>query len=350
MPLGLRPDFAFTPQPGLAPLQNSNPGSPLVGGANVPGGTPPWGGSPLPIPSQPPPMPSAPPVPAAQSAGNLGPLELLVGRWTGKGLNIIWRPSNQPGADHFLELNVTGEQLEFDPIPGDIPNRGLRQSDISMRGLRYLQQIQDANTGGGLHIEPGVWAFVPGTSNPLEPETVVRMASIPHGTTVLAQGTFGALSGPPTIPPASITPMMQALPNMTMTFAESNLAQPSGSRSPPLQISGITQPMLDDPNSLLRADLLGKSVRQTTFLMVSSAATPVIGGGTANTAFLIGGSDGPNAQASLVTATFWIEELEVLPGMPPAVQLQYSQTVMLDFNGVRWPHVSVATLQKVATV
>jgi hypothetical protein len=28
------------------------------------------------------------------------------------------------------------------------------------------------------------------------------------------------------------------------------------------------------------------------------------------------------------------------------MQLQYVQTVLLDFNGLNWPHVSVATLVK----
>ena len=28
------------------------------------------------------------------------------------------------------------------------------------------------------------------------------------------------------------------------------------------------------------------------------------------------------------------------------LQLQYTQRVMLDFNGIHWPHVTVATLRK----
>jgi hypothetical protein len=33
-------------------------------------------------------------------------------------------------------------------------------------------------------------------------------------------------------------------------------------------------------------------------------------------------------------------------GQPDTFQLQYSQLVQLDFNGLRWPHVTVATLIK----
>jgi hypothetical protein len=117
---------------------------------------------------------------------------------------------------------------------------------------------------------------------------------------------------------------------------------------------------------------------------------PLFGGGTDNIAFLLGDNhaplpDNPNAQALQMTATFWIETVQVtifvpifkpgqpaltiqgepkVPGQPvptflvePAVeipvprpitvtftQIQYSQVVFLNFRGLIWPHVSVATL------
>ena len=76
---------------------------------------------------------------------------------------------------------MTREQLDFSAISGPIPNRGLLQPDIDMFGLTYLQQISDANLNAGLHIEPGVWAAVPATSDPKETPTVARLASIRHG-------------------------------------------------------------------------------------------------------------------------------------------------------------------------
>ncbi len=92
------------------------------------------------------------------------------------------------------------------------------------------------------------------------------------------------------------------------------------------------------------AGLAGKwSGRGTTTLHVSTTDSPVPGGGTANTAFLKGGAAGPNAVAATVTATFWLETLQ---GQPAATQLQYSQTVLLNFNGLSWPHVTVGTLHK----
>jgi hypothetical protein len=47
-----------------------------------------------------------------------------------------------------------------------------------------------------------------------------------------------------------------------------------------------------------------------------------------------------------MTATFWISDFVDEKGHP-GLQLQYSQRVLLNFNGLSWPHVSVATLLKV---
>lgn len=341
--MDLNNDFKFVPQPPLSPLTR------LPGQAAAPSAGP-W--SPPPGPSQPPSHPQGPvppePSPASppQQATDLGPLKDLPGRWEGTGFNVIWRPNNTGGSDHFLELNLTNEVLEFVEIPGDIPNRGLLQGDISMRGLRYLQQIQDRNTGSGLHVEPGIWASVPVTTNPAEPPTVVRMASIPHGTSILAQGFAVISQGGPSIQQVSIEPFVIALPNQKISFQETNLATASPFRSPDAQIAGITPQMLADPNSFLAA-APGQVFKTTTQLNVSSGPTPVIGGGIANTAFLVGGSAGPNAQAAIVSATFWIELVAGSNGAPDFLQLQYSQTVMLNFAGLSWPHVSVGTLRKV---
>jgi hypothetical protein len=285
----------------------------------------------------------------ALPANPLGPLQQLPGTWVGKGLNLIWRPNSAAGQDHFLELNVTEEVLEFAEIPGPIPNRGLLQPDIDMRGVRYLQQIKDANNGAGLHVEPGIWASVPQTENPAEVPTVVRMASIPHGTTILAQGISAQVFGPPVVVNNNITPFEIGAPNRKIQFREANLGIPSSFRSPAADIVGITQDMVDNPNSVLLSGLSGKTVESTVVLEVSSAPTaPVLGGGIANTAFLQGSpAAGPNAQAALITATFWIESLKVDPGRPAEYQVQYTQTVLLNFNGLSWPHVSVATLRKV---
>jgi len=55
---------------------------------------------------------------------------------------------------------------------------------------------------------------------------------------------------------------------------------------------------------------------------------------------------GGNARATHVEATFWIETIAGTGGHPDKHQLQYTQLVMLDFNGIHWPHVTVGTLVK----
>lgn len=289
-----------------------------------------------------------PPFTNFPGGGNLGPLAGLLGKWKGTGLNVIWRPDRvpgQPSQDRFLMLSLTDDQLEFDEIPGAIPNRGLLQPDIDMFGVRYLQSISNLVTGDGLHIEPGIWAAVPATSNPPEPHTVVRMASIPHGTTVLAQGVATLDSAAPPIPDINIKPFPIGSPGKPIDFPEETLANATVFRSPANEIVGITQAMVDNPNSILTAAIAGQRITNLVTLLVSSdSAAPVLGGGTANTAFLQGApSAGPNAQAALVTATFWIETVK---GNPDFLQLQYTQTVLLNFNGLSWPHITVATLHK----
>jgi hypothetical protein len=99
------------------------------------------------------------------------------------------------------------------------PARGQQRDAADLAelfGLTYLQQISDANLKAGLHIEPGLWAAVPKTSNPSVPSTVVRLASIPHGTTVLLQGTASTAATGPSIPDIGIKPFTINQPNRTV--------------------------------------------------------------------------------------------------------------------------------------
>ena len=280
---------------------------------------------------------------------HLGPLAGLAGKWSGRGFNVIWRPDHRPGPNRFLELNVTSELLEFTPITGPIPNRGFLQPDINMFGLTYLQQISDANVkdanlkAAGLHIEPGLWAVVPKTSDPNEVPTVARLASIPHGTAIVAQGTASTSAAAPNIPDIGIKPFTIGDPSSTFDFAEQNLSTPSNFRTSGPGLKDITQAMVDNPNSVLRSAIKGQHISATITLDVATGDAPVPGGGTANTAFLKGAGHGPNADAVSVTATFW---LQTIPGESAPSQLQYSQTVLLNFNGLSWPHVTVGTLRK----
>jgi hypothetical protein len=145
------------------------------------------------------PAPPTPPPP-------LGPLSAFVGDWSGNGFNTIFRPDSAasptklpntvppppPPRDNILELNLTSEGLSFSKSLGSVPNRGTAaQPDAFLNGVPYLQTVSDITIHGekvGIHFEPGMWIHVPSTTIPALGETVMRMASIPHGTTIEAQG------------------------------------------------------------------------------------------------------------------------------------------------------------------
>lgn len=313
-------------QPGFA----YEPTTPVVPAPPVPG----------------PPAPSPPSAPAAPGQ-DLGALAGLIGSWSGSGFNAIWRPFQpQPESDRFLELNITSETLQVDAIPGDIPNRGLLQGDLIMSGLRYLQQIRDANLSSGLHVEPGVWLSIPATSAPAVGPSIARMGSVPHGTSFLAQGTSSTSPGPPSVPAVSLNPFSIGQdPTGGTSFPEQQLATATTFRTTGPGLQNITQPMLDDPNSVLRTALGELQIESVDELRVSTDTKTIIpGGGTANTAFLQGAAaGGGNADGARVDATIWL--LRLGADVDPS-RLFYTQTVLLNFNGLSWPHVTVGVLTR----
>jgi hypothetical protein len=366
-------------------------------------------------------LPITPP-PAAPS---LGPLAAFAGTFKGSGFNTIFRPDSAKtptalpipvaGSDNVLELNLTAETLTFSPALGTVPNRGsLQQPDAFLNGVPYLQAINDVTTPGvttGIHAEPGLWIIVPETTIPKEGITLARMASIPHGTTINAQGTSSTINGKPTIGTVNITPFATpphgippgAPPAGTIKFPSQTAATQGTARIPQdltsyITAGTITQAILDDPNTVLRDIINTQTITETTTIFIATnPVLPLFGGGTDNIAFLTGAADitlttpigtpppAPNGQALQMTATFWIETVQhtiLVPvfkvGQPAllvkptatnprqpvptytvtppidipvprpitvtSTQIQYSQTVMLNFNGLTWPHVSVATL------
>ena len=284
------------------------------------------------------------------------PIDILIGKWVGKGFNQIWRPFfGVPGQDRFLELNETIEQIEFDIIPGEIPNRGLLQADINLHGIRYLQQIQDANALGpngehfpGIHIENGMWLSVPTNNDINSAKIVARMGNIPHGTSFVAQGSaLPTINAAPPFSVADITPFVIGDPANLIYFPETDLSKASQFRTPPQDIPNVTQAMVDNPNIVLANAISGKKIISTSTLKISTVPLnpPATGGGTSNITFLQGAAGGPNAQSVQVDAIFWVETVEFPDGEKKTL-LQYSQRVLLNFKGLSWPHFSVATLVK----
>ncbi|KAK1749380.1 hypothetical protein QBC47DRAFT_312005 [Echria macrotheca] len=409
---------------GAAHAEHSHP--PPMGIAGGPGPFGPGGPGPPP----PPPLPF--------------PLSQFQGSFAGNGFNMIFRPlasafkdedtattppkgSDGP-TDNILELNLTTEQWTFGQPLGSIPNRGLGpEPDIFLGGLPYLQTVQNVlnrDTGKGdnpepkdIHFEPGVWLFVPKASFNAS-DSVVRMASIPHGTTINAQGpvptkvqgtALGGVSGPPDHDVIDARPFLfgqAGNPFTSGTFKSLDADTPNSLRRP-IDLSKfnakgsgrITTEIIQNPNLILKSVTDTQTITETITFEVATGppTTKFNGGGTANISFLAGPpkdpkildagpGNNPTAHAAFMKSKWWIETVQYQVNIPkmspkaiillkptipatslaptpvfavtapaagvtapktvtiPGIQIQYSQTVNLDFFGITWPHVSLASL------
>jgi hypothetical protein len=343
---------------------------------------------------------------AAPAEPDLGGIAGFIGTFRGTGLNTIFRPQDfavtptplpNPATgpdDNILEINLTEETLSFGQALGSIPNRGMVQGDVFLNGIPYVQTINDVSVPAnpvGIHFEPGVWLSVPASTVPTEDATIARMASIPHGTTIEAQGASFTVAGGPRIDPIDITPFPIGNPGQRIKFPSQTVTDTGTFRLPQdltdfIAAGTITQEILDNPNIILKKRADAQNITSTTVNVISTdPADPLFGGGTDNIAFLLGDKNAtaPNADAVQMSAIFWIETVteqitvpaytadqpvivqgatsagnpvvsfSVTSQTPTAedttidvsyIQIQYTQTVLLNFNGLTWPHVSVATL------
>lgn len=354
---------------------------------------------------------SSPPPPDLGALTNFAPSgDDDVRVFRGNGFNTIFRPqnfvqtptplpnpANEGNNDNILELNLTRERLQFSKQLGSVPNRGAKNlnPDVFLNGVPYLQQIKDItdpNNPVDIHFEPGIWLSMPPTTAPQEGQTFARMASIPHGTTINAQGVqLGPpIPGAPPIFTVDITPfVIGSNPPNLIHFPSQDLEKTDTFRLPQ-DLTGIpiTKEMLKDPNTVLRDRLAAQTITSTTTITVRTDPPPppeLFGGGTANIAFLVGDTQanhpGANANAVSMSSVFWIETVQeqiTIPackqGDPFSVdvgegdlkvtfygnapcdldadcpvtvsytQIQYSQLVVLNFSGLSWPHCSVANL------
>ena len=279
--------------------------------------------------------------------------------FAGTGFNTIFRPQSPktptklpvpvPGSDNILELNLTAETLSFAAPLGNVPNRGFGdQGDITLNAVPYVQSINDITSlpAQGIHFEPGMWLAVPPTAEPPEAQTIyTRMASIPHGVTVNAQGiSLGRKAGKPDFNTITVNinpfPIGQAQqPSAPGTrFFPSQTASNQGTARIPQDLTSfitagtITQDMIDNPNVVLQKEIASQNMQSFVTLIVTTDAAgklptpppdptnppappvttpPGFAGGAAEIAFLTGDNNTPpqkaNAHAFKMTAVFWIE-------------------------------------------
>ncbi len=272
---------------------------------------------------------------------DLGLLGDLPGTWVGNGFNLVSLPDHQDGKPFQVKARPTKETLSFTTIGGKIPNRGAVENDIFFLGLHYFQLVSDALTNGGMHLEPGLWLNMPiegqpDSDDPLKRQ-LVRCGTIPHGDSILALSTgLFDVGGGPQIDPEDTTPI--PFGSDTPFPATDPYLQPllaAGASLP----AGIPAGAVKDPNLVLKAAINGQKITDTKVIIISTK--PAQSGGIVNVPFVV-----KNASAVSLDAIFWIETVDQGDGADPFLQLQYTQRVILDFENIHWPHISVATLVK----
>lgn len=331
---------------------------------------------------------------------DLGPLSQLPGVWLadGTGWNMIALPFQDappaPAGFKFRVLmNQYNEELRFDFVDDDVPNRGLSravpphpdsQPDQFVATLDYQQKIaqvaaEDRPDSGGLaglpglpiHHEPGLWLYeknrrskddrIVGDQVSEVELQVARLATIPHGNSVLAIGTAVEHKGMPKIPPLSGLPAGRFEDVFTpdYDFKSDPYLEPykhyvdNPFLGNVIGVPGFPGFNPADMNQILRFanDVLeqqGIEIVRTTVLTVDSTRKNA---GIRNVPFSV-----REAEPVSMKSTFWIQELSELDEFGnPKLRLQYSQVVMMDFFRPRedefpgravWPHISIATLEK----
>jgi len=286
---------------------------------------------------------------------DLGPFTDLVGEWTSishiasaepNGWNLISVPGPPPDGFVFEVIPYT-ERLTFKPVVV-AGNRGLFRDGTEnvqqINGLLYEQIIHSACTtemcikrgfplGSEIHAERGLFVLTPSVQiDPITPAEfdIARLSVIPHGNSLLALGT-SSISNPA---------------NNDFIPSNSPLSNPifSTFQFDKQQFPGVFDQL--NPNSFLTNTLGFAKVNSLTTLEFNTANGT---GGILNIPFIH-----QNVNAAQLSATFYIESIaNPIAGQPDILQLQYSQTITLEFAptvvpgaNAKWPHITINTLRK----
>jgi len=306
--------------------------------------------------------------PATTGDEDLGPLKLLPGHWRseGRGWNMIALPFAPAGANFRVLMNQYNEDLKFSLVDKGVPNRGIDEdndidSDQFVVTLDYEQRIDQiavedfpesgkaGDLGIAIHHEPGLWLhMINETTNGLD---IARLATVPHGDSVMALGKSKTINGPPEIPTLDGLPIGAGrdLDGFYLSPYKHFIDNPFFG-TVPTSIPNFPGFHPLDLNAILKFanDIDPTTVTSTTVLEVD---TTIEDAGIVNIPFIV-----REANAASMKSTFWIQELDEKDDKgQPKLRMQYSQVVILDFFNrrdglpglVRWPHVSINTLDKI---
>ena len=298
---------------------------------------------------------------------DLGPLSLLPGTWKGQGTgwNMIALPFAPGGFNYRVLMNQYDEELKFTLVDKGVPNRGIRrngavtEADQFLVTLDYQQGItqiaadDSPNSGKAgppqlpIHHEPGLWLHM--TNENTNGIDIARLGTVPHGDSFLALGSSDEHAGTPSIPSVNGLPIgvLQDVEANPYLAPYKHYVDNPFFGTVPTSLPGFPGFHPLDLNAILNFANNGVNVVKTTVLHVDSTLEKA---GVVNIPFIENQAD-----AEVVKSTFWIQELAEKDGKgKPKLRLQYSQVVMLDFferrDGqglIRWPHVSINTMEKV---
>jgi len=312
---------------------------------------------------------------------------------------MIALPFGVPGTlgDFRLLLNQADETLEFDLVDFAVPNRGVNRQDQHLSAVRYLQAINqlaaidatslpdgavqvpatpnsnDTPKGHilqpgpdvpdasivGIHREPGLLLHLANLVGPCSNQSqpgpdLARVASIPHGDAVLAMGFGGSAPPVPGGPNLTDAALKAAFDPLPIGLGSTDLSNPYFGPYEFFHLKpfngNVTAPGFPgfDPtnplsllNGAIQAALPGAVIKQTTTFSVDSD----VNGKIDNIPFV-----NCQANATKITATFWVQEVEF--NQEKRFVLQYAQRVLLEFfkraDGkpglIQWPHISINTL------
>ena len=302
----------------------------------------------------------------------LGPLAQLPGTWEGKstGWNMIALPfkdAPDPANTPFrILMNQYDETLSFAFVDDNVPNRGIAV-DQRVATIDYQQQIaqtvaedfppSDQAGGPGLpiHHEPGLFIWV--KDNETDDIDIARLASIPHGNSLLALGESSVHEAMPEIPPMNSLPFGRfedlSTPGYDFNF-DPYLSPYKHFIDNPFMgsVSGVPgfpgfSPA--DMTAILRFANQGVDIVRTTRLSLDTKRNT---GGVHNMPFTT-----REAEPVSMASTFWIQEVaDKRYKSGYRLRMQYAQVVMLDFfrprqdqqpGRAQWPHISINTLDKV---
>ncbi|OQX10222.1 MAG: hypothetical protein BWK73_20915 [Thiothrix lacustris] len=376
--------------------------------------------------------------PAKSGDSDLGPFKWLPsGVWKNNGeqfgFNVIALPFKDANLGYRVLTNKYRETLEFTTVDKAVPNRGVEpavgndfsdieiekchERDSAVQGnfktvdqfiltLDYIQEItqveavsfpdippedglqETAKCSKKIHHEPGLFLRM---SNPVDstiqrkptvqniPLNLARLATIPHGDSVLALGSCEALEYSGSAFEDILNQSSGALADKKMReylgipLDDFEIGKPQGTTQD--INSGYLKPYRETkidrdtdnefdpviPQARLFNDL--KKALGVPDFKITSGNFPIkrttkiffdtdFGtGGILNIPFVT-----RQANAAAMRATFWIHELESsTDGNEPEIILQYLQSVLLDFHvirsddlpgRIRWPHISINTMKK----